>query len=274
MRALIAVCTALLMMTVSQRGVGAPVSPVSFTSSETTAAREWLITYWAAQIKSSGRSCGLKAMDYPRWVGYPIVLCSVSDTDNAAPPTLTPATADVYAIRPAPDQLARWIIVACSDAGVKDLKLCAKVLSTVIRNASTDGMIPVDGIVPESHLGVGATNPGVYCPLFRDGVTVVTANWRTHLSSNHRCEPGENIGAPTLSALKYARPASTTREQYVAFGGTKVVAGVSWTDAIRQLIQEAWNSDRNVLISAKALALARMKCFADESEARSEKCQY
>jgi hypothetical protein len=53
--------------------------------------------------------------------------------------------------------------------------------------------------------------------------------------------------------------ASTTREEYLAAGGTETVGtkadgNVHWLDVVRQLYQEAWTSDRDQLISAKAKA--------------------
>jgi len=52
---------------------------------------------------------------------------------------------------------------------------------------------------------------------------------------------------------QYARIASTTREDYKAFGGTEEVGSKDdrqqkWLEVVRELYKKAWNSDRNELI--------------------------
>ena len=109
--------------------------------------------------------------------------------------------------------------------------------------------------------------PGRYDPyVFKDGVTVYVADPnRMPVDGHCTDEQLEFYLRLTDADLKpytgrYARIASTTREQYRAAGGTERVGDsdrdrrIEWLNVVRRLYRQAWESDENRLITAWAEA--------------------
>jgi hypothetical protein len=189
--------------------------------------------------------CEAPVMNFPRWAGFPVTLCDYSDIG---------VTVKTYMLNADRDRQAQWTVTACRDAKAKDMHSCIRFLVKQIKVASSGGIFPVAGYIPEPQDG------GV-CYVFRDGVTVWTTLrpfWQKPV--NHSWPSDEN-DAPLAHAWKYARIASTTRAAYQAAGGSKPVDGLAWVDVTRALYQQAWTSERNALISAVAIAAAKDGAF-------------
>jgi hypothetical protein len=185
--------------------------------------------------------CDDPVMNYPRWEEFPVTLCKYTDIG---------VTVKTYMLNADGPKQARWIVTACHDAQASNMRKCIKYLVSEVRNASSGGVFPIAGYIPEPQDG------GV-CYVFRDGVTVWTEfrkSW-LHPQNNH-CgnSDEEEMTQPLFRAFKFARIASTTRPDYQAAGGTLPVNGLKWVEVVRDLYKKAWTSDRNELISAKAKA--------------------
>jgi hypothetical protein len=188
--------------------------------------------------------CDDPIMNYPRWNGFPVTLCDYSDIG---------VTVKTYMLNADRAKQARWTVTACSDAKAKkNMRKCIDYMIGQVREASSGGIFPIAGYIPEPQ-------DGGRCYVFRDGVTVWTKlrpYWQS--PKNHSCGPVNENDQPLDHAWKFARIASTTRGDYIAAGGSRPVDGLNWVDVTRDLYQKAWNSDRNELMSAKAIG-ARQK---------------
>lgn len=183
--------------------------------------------------------CDAPNMNYPRWEGFPVTLCEYSDIG---------VTVKTYMLNADKAKQAAWTVTACRDAQALNMHACIDYLVSEVRNASSGGVFPIAGYIPEPQDG------GV-CYVFRDGVTVWTTLRKKWLKPKHKhCgnSDDEEMTQPLFKAWKFARIASTTRPEYKAAGGTRPVDGLKWIDVVRDLYQQAWNSDRNELMSAKA----------------------
>lgn len=188
----------------------------------------------------------------PGWEGYPVRLYQYQTGNDLY--TGKPKIAKVYLLNPSPEKLAMWIVTACWEVKESvDYKYTSKVLQW-IKNQS-GAQFPVKGIVYEDQYTRDFQEPY----LFKDGVTVYlqdSANW----PQDKTCTPEQielylKISNKELKPQsgKYARIASTTREDYKNCGGTEDVGDVNdkklkWLEVVRELYKKAWNSDRNELI--------------------------
>jgi len=196
---------------------------------------ESLITPWQSA------HCDAPVMNYPRWEGFPVTLCKYTDIG---------VTVKTYMLNADRARQARWIVTACRDAQAVNMRKCIKYLVSEVRDASSGGIFPIAGYIPEPQ-------DGGTCYVFRDGVTVWTTLRKLWLHpQNNRCgnSDEEEMMQPLFKAFKFARISSTTRHDYQAAGGTLPVDGLKWVEVVRDLYKKAWNSDRNELISAKAKA--------------------
>jgi hypothetical protein len=140
-----------------------------------------------------------------------------------------------------------------------------KAVSSQILSASS-GVFPVAGFIPEPASSAGGQGEQMFCYLFRDGVTVNTiATPKAPLATANRC-PSYEVSNEVTRAKKFARVASTSRDDYRASGGTEPVGtdqdgDPRWLDVVRTLYQSAWRSNRNELISAKAKAMRAQHQF-------------
>jgi endoglucanase len=188
----------------------------------------------------------------PGWEGYPVKLYQY-DTGNDLY-TGKPKTAKVYLLNPSPEKLAMWIATACWEAKKSVDTKYTNALFNAIRGQS-GAQFPVLGVVYEDQYIKNFQEPY----LFKDGVTVYMQD-STKWAQNKTCTPEqiEMYLRVTNKDLKprtgrYARIASTTREDYKACGGIEDVGDANdrklkWLDIVRELYKKAWNSDRNELI--------------------------
>ena len=200
------------------------------------------IAYAASRIHPWNGSCDPNSiMNYARWSGFPVRLCSYEDIG---------VTTRVYMLNASRDRIARWLVTACHDANATNVHGCVNDLAEIIGNEASYSVFPVAGYIPEPQ-------SGGRCFLFRDGVTVTTAGWPHQLAPvEGKCGPDSELDSPVVKARLYARIASTTREDYTAAGGQEQVDAQNgdprWADVIRSLYQRAWTNERNELISAVA----------------------
>lgn len=192
----------------------------------------------------------------PGWEGYPVKLYQYQTGNDLY--TGKPKIAKIYLLNPSPEKLAMWIISASWEAKKSvDAKYTNKILQWI--RGQSGAQFPVKGIVYEDQYTKDFQEPY----LFKDGVTVYLQD-STKWAQNKTCTP-EQIEAylhVTNQDLKphtgkYARIASTTREDYKACGGTEDIGDANdrklkWLDVVRELYKKAWNSDRNELISCWA----------------------
>jgi hypothetical protein len=188
--------------------------------------------------------CEPPRLDYPRWTGFPVTLCDYTDIG---------VTVKTYMLNADRSKQARWTVTACRDAKAANMHACIDYMANAVKVASSSGIFPIDGYIPE---------PQDTCYVFRDGVTVWTTLrlfWQS--PRNRSCGAFVEAGAPVAKAYRFARIASTTREEYVAAGGKMDVDDLHWLDAVRMLYQQAWTSDRNELMSATAIHATRSHRF-------------
>jgi hypothetical protein len=189
--------------------------------------------------------CDAPRLDFPRWTGFPVTLCDYRDIG---------VTVRTYMLNANDAKQARWTVTACRDARATKIHACIDYLVGVVRGASSGGIFPVAGYVPEPQ-------NGGRCYLFRDGVTVYTTlPARSPSPKDHSCGKFDE-NEPLAEVGIFARIASTTRDEYTAAGGTMRVDGLHWVDVVRTLYQTAWMSDRNELISATAMQARREHRF-------------
>jgi hypothetical protein len=186
--------------------------------------------------------CDPPRQDFPRWAGFPVALCDYTDMG---------VTVRTYMLNADRAKQARWTVTACRDAKVTKMHACIDYMVDVVRAASSGGIFPVAGYVPEPQ-------DGGRCYVFRDGVTVWTTLRPRWQPPENRSSGDTNENEQPLAAVwKYARIASTTREEYTAAGGTMPADGLHWVDVVRALYQKAWTTARNELMSATAIQASR-----------------
>jgi hypothetical protein len=90
---------------------------------------------------------------------------------------------------------------------------------------------------------------------FRNGVTV-RVNGVNHLGTAQPSadEIEKSLNGEVTSTFKFARIQSTTRQQYLANGGTRTVTGNAWNEVNRDLYKAAWGHNRNEMMVAWAQA--------------------
>jgi hypothetical protein len=181
------------------------------------------------------------------WSGFPLKRCTYTVRDRAT----GSKTASVILLDATPRQLARWVVRACMEARHTSGVACTRRLRQQIV-AESGAQFPVAGIVLEDMDGPGLQK--IY--VFRDGVTVSVDGIANGSAAPVTPEMSRRaITAPVVRTGKFARVASTTREQYRANGGTVDVGTssdrkLSFLGVVRTLYQQAWSSDRNELLIA------------------------
>ena len=184
---------------------------------------------------------------YEGWTGFPLKLCTYKVRDRLA----GEKRATVVLLDAAPRQLARWVVDACLEVLHTSGLACTRRVRRWILEQS-GGQFPVAGIVLEDMDGDGLQSMYV----FRDGVTcVVDSVQNGSTDAPTAVHIRQAIGGRVRRVGRYARIASTTREDYRGNSGT-VDVGTSaapkpeWRLVARSLYQKAWGSDRNELIVA------------------------
>jgi hypothetical protein len=138
-------------------------------------------------------------------------------------------------------------------AKAANMHSCIDYMADTAKVASSNGIFPIDGYIPE---------PQNTCYVFRDGVTVWTTLrlfWQS--PAVHSCGDFVEAETPVAKAFSFARISSTTREEHVAAGGKMDAEGLHWVDVVRTLYQQAWTGDRNELMSATAIRASQKHRF-------------
>jgi hypothetical protein len=157
----------------------------------------------------------------------------------------------VVMLNPDADRLAQWIVTACRDAMIPNVRMCAERMAVQVK-CQSNNQFPIAGFVDE--------NNSLF--LFRDGVTVSIAGIDTGSQIGLRRSPtageiGLALESGSVSTVyKWARIVGTGREDFAAFVGRSPteLKGPPWQDTIRNEYQVAWASNRNRLVSAWAKA--------------------
>ena len=195
----------------------------------------------------------------PGWEGYPVQLYEYFTPVDVK--TGEKKRGLVYMLNPDAEKLAKWIVNAVWDArGALDYNDIERVRKFIMWQSSAQ--FPVSGVVYEAMY-----TPNFYEPyVFKDGVTVYVADSTMFPKGFKTCTDEmlehyihlKNNDLKTYTG-RYARICSTTREMYYKFGGTAEVGksddgerSPKWLDEVARLYKEAWNSDKNFLISAWA----------------------
>lgn len=188
----------------------------------------------------------------PGWEGFPVKLYEYQTGNDLY--TGKPKTGKVYLLNPSAEKLAMWVATACWDVKQNlDTAYTFRLLKWI--DNQSNAQFPVKGVVYEDQYTKNFQEPY----LFKDGVTVYIKD-STMWPKDKTCTPQEldfylqitnNDIKPQTG--QYARIASTTREDYVASGGTEDVGSKNdrkqkWLEVVRELYKKAWNSDRNDLI--------------------------
>lgn len=210
---------------------------------------------YAARILSGQYMRGeCDSVTVPNWPGIDAVRCRYRELG---------ASASVTLLLPDAARLARWTITACRDARASSMGACARYIEGRIWAAS-NGQFPITGFVIEPRSVLGGNSNEPYCFLFRDGVTVRTANVTSRAPIGGVCGPASSENDPATRAFTYARIASTTREEFTSAPGApslQELQGLAFLDAVRTEMIAAWTSERNRLISGAAITDKRRGKF-------------
>ena len=185
---------------------------------------------------------------YPGWESLPLKECTYSVKGANDP---MKKTAKVIMLNAEPDQLARWVVSTCIEVLGNASNKCTKAIGAQIIGQS-GAQFPVAGIVFEDIL---PANGKFEVFAFRNGVTV-RVNGVTHMATAQPsdAEIEKSLNGEVTFTFKYARIQSTTREQYVANGGTQCVTNNAWNEVNRDLYKAAWGHNRNEMMVAWAKA--------------------
>jgi hypothetical protein len=213
-------------------------------------------SFFASKLAGQVSGCEPAINDFPGWSGYPVRRCKYEESG---------VVVRTYMLNPTAEQLSHWTLTACADAGAKDTPGCLTAVAKQILSASS-GVFPVAGYVPEPASSADGKGDRIICLLFRDGVTVHTSAAPKSPPAVAKQCPSFNMNEKPARAEKFARVASTRRDDYRANGGIEPVGSeengdLRWLDVVHTLYQKAWGSERNELISAKAKAMRAQHLF-------------
>lgn len=191
---------------------------------------------------------GLGLVTIDSWSGFPTHKFSYAKTDQDG----VKKTGIAVMLNPSPNQAARWIVDSVTKACGRYVEEFARRLVGHVANASGFQFL-VRGIHLEDMDGNGVHT---YYPFF-DGVTVkldtIPDGWPTRLLKPAEVESTVTAEEGKVTQVgKYARIQSTTRQEYWDAGGTQDVSNEKWLGVVRQLYQDAWGNDENVLMLATA----------------------
>lgn len=195
------------------------------------------------------KNCDPPRFDFPNYAGFPVQECAYENLGLSARVVMLNAPAE---------KLASWTVSACTKFSANKIEACSLQVAKRIWEQS-NGQFVVAGIVIEEASVIGGTsNEGMNFE-FRDGVTVKSVlelNGSSRQLTDRELEG--SLVATVLNTKVYARPAGTTREQYVAAGGSIEVGksdphsarNLQWLEAVRAEYKTAWTTDNNLLIDA------------------------
>ena len=207
-----------------------------------------MTTYFEDRRSSRYMEENCVATTYPGWEALPLKECTYSRKGADDP---VKKTAKVIMLNAEPDQLARWVVSTCIEVvGCATIKCTNNMGRQIIEQSGAQ--FPIAGIVFEDIL----PPDGKYEVFaFRNGVTVLI-DGVTHRGTAQpsAAQIEKSLHGDVTSTLRFARIQSTTREQYLANGGTLSVTGNAWNEVNRDLYKAAWNNNRNELMIAWAKA--------------------
>lgn len=227
---------------------GGPAVAVAQEPPLPTEAMTRMTAYFEARRSSRYMEQNCVTATYPGWESLPLKECTYSVKGVNDPEK---KTAKVIMLNAEPEQLARWVVSTCIEVvGIASNK-CTKAIGRQIIGQS-GAQFPVAGIVFEDIL---PENGKFEVFAFRNGVTV-RINGVTHLgmAQPSAAEIEKSLHGEVTSTLRFARIQSTTREQYLANGGTRNVTGNAWNEVNRDLYKSAWGRNRNGMMVAWARA--------------------
>lgn len=204
--------------------------------------------YFEARRSSRYMEQNCVAATYPGWETLPLKECTYSVKGPNDP---VKKTVKVIMLNAEPEQLARWVVSTCIEVvGVASNKCTKAIRSQIIQQSGAQ--FPVAGIVFEDILPADGRYE-VFA--FRNGVTVLIAGV-THRGTAQpsAAEIEKSLHGDVTSTFKFARVQSTTREQYLANGGTRNVIGNAWNEVNRDLYKAAYGQNRNEMMVAWARA--------------------
>lgn len=201
------------------------------------------------------------------YVGLPVQVC----TSNGSG-----LTSRALLLLPTAEQLSRWVVTACVDAGQGGAKLasCWKGLADDI-NADNGFIFVVSGLIREpKSICVGQKiqhdKPACAKTLddevlysFRDGITAhLVGQSETCLIDGPLCsavQPTDEaaaafLEAPVLNYRNAARVSGLYRDDYARCAGVPLPDDATWVSVVRSSVLAAWSSDREPLISMRAKA--------------------
>lgn len=207
-----------------------------------------MTAYFEARRGSRYMEQNCVAATYPGWETLALKECTYSVKGANDP---VKKTAKVIMLNAEPDQLARWVVSTCIEVVGNASNKCTKTIGSQIIGQS-GAQFPIAGIVFEDIL---PANGKFEVFAFRNGVTV-RVNGVTHLGTAQpsAAEIEKSLHGEVTSTLRFARIQSTTREQYLANGGTRSVTGNAWNEVNRDLYKAAWGHNRNEMMVAWAKA--------------------
>lgn len=227
---------------------GGPATAVAQEPSLPAEAMTRMTTYFEARRSSRYMEQNCVAATYPGWETLPLKECTYSVKGAHDP---VKKTAKVIMLNGEPDQLARWVVSTCIEVVGSATNKCTKGIGKQIIGQS-GAQFPVAGIVFEDIL---PENGKFEVFAFRNGVTV-RVNGVTHLGTAQpsAAEIEKSLNGEVTSTLKFARIQSTTRDEYLANGGTRTVTGNAWNEVNRDRYKAAWGHNRNEMMVAWARA--------------------
>jgi hypothetical protein len=207
-----------------------------------------MTAYFEARRNSRYMEQNCAATTYPGWESLPLKECTYSVKGAHDP---VKKTAKVIMLNAEPEQLARWVVSTCIEVVGSATNKCTKAIGRQIIGQS-GAQFPVAGIVFEDIL----PDDGKFEVFaFRNGATV-RINGVTHLGTAQpsAAEIETSLNGEVRSTLRFARIQSTTRDQYLANGGTRNVTGNAWNEVNRDLYKAAWGHNQNEMMVAWARA--------------------
>lgn len=247
--------------------------------------RYWIAGADCAPLKSSGWPGYESLPDGAiRACQYAVVSCASLKGANRAScehsrTVVGPKTATVVVLEPTADRMARWIATACAEAGGNRDRCLQAVYSSGVEMSGWQ--IPIAG------LGYEDMETSHYVQVayaFRDGLTVRADSvcaWKNGYPGGEAPPSPEQNAACSKPGVRpaavsfQARPARTTRGDLVAYDKKynemipphraafpiPDAAADQWRGVVREALVAAYASDRNILVSAKAVSLRKSKAF-------------
>ncbi|NVD97754.1 glucosaminidase domain-containing protein [Massilia sp. BJB1822] len=145
-----------------------------------------------ASLPSPVGHCDSPDVEFPRWQGFPVQLCSYKDT----------VTVHTYMLNASAEQRAQWLVNACLDVHATSTDRCVDALFDQIKNASSGGVFPVAGFIPEPASSGGGQGNDPVCFLFRDGITIAVAGVNSPRAVNNKCDFGDDVNDRPIMAVK------------------------------------------------------------------------